>query len=273
MATNPNTPVQVAGNVMQKYRAAILSDGNLCLHGYNAYFRIALSDNKDNLVQRDLIPIEDLLGFLQRIVVEVLEPLGIEPCSEHPRIVPHITKSRSGESLPGVILETRNSELNTELWREYYLKGIKTIPENFVLTDVFLAWFFMLDGHSKWSGGSRVDVFLCTQGFDPRSVELFENQLHNFGLTTGRKYIVVEKGAGVMIVISPGSTNHFMAIVDPYVVFPYRYKVKYRGSCPPELVEKYKKYHREYMRERRSEGKEEQVDLARIDVLRHKVGR
>lgn len=236
---------------MVKLRATIVSDGGLYLNGRNAHFCLSLSDNKDNLVQRELIPIEDLLKFLHRFVAEVLGPLGIELCDGHPRIELHITKSKDGGWLPGVLLTTRNSEFLTRLHHEYYPDGSKIIPESFVLTGVFLAWFFMFDGISMWNGtgGPGVYVRLCTHGFDLRSVELFEEQLHKIGINTGRTYVSVEKGAGIMITILAGSTDHFMKIIDPYVITPYRYKIKYRGSCPPELATKYRKHHNKQQRE------------------------
>lgn len=243
---------------MQKYRAAILSDGNLSLNGSNAYFTITLSDNKDNLVQRKPIPIEDLLEFLRRFVSEALQPLEIKPCNGHPRVKIHIGKSKTAnEWLPGVTLITRNSELNTELWRECYHNGKKEIPEGFILTDVFLAWFFMLDGNSKWQsgGGPGVDVFLLTQGYSLHSVELFEKQLHSFGLNTSRSHAPTEDGAGVVVRIIADSTDSFMKRIDPHVIPPYRYKIKYRGSCPAELAERYKKHYKEYMEEWCSKNK------------------
>lgn len=237
---------------IQRYRATILSDGALVLHGRTAYFSIALSDNKSEYAQRDPIPIKDLLEFLRYLALDTLEPLGLVLCSGHPKIKPHTTKSKSGEWLPGVILTTRNSELNTELYHEYYPDGKKIIPEDFTLTSIFLAWFFMFDGNSSWhgDGGPSVGVHLCTEGFDLNSVTLFEEQLCKLGLNTGQKLDKrVNKSAGIGITVHADSTDHFMDIVDPYVVFPYRYKVKYRGSCPPELAENYKKH--------RSEGKED----------------
>lgn len=247
---------------MVKLRAVILSDGCLGLNGRNANLSTKLADNRNDLVQRGKIAVEDLKEFLQHFVVEVLEPLGVKPCSGHPRVEPHNAKSTTGEWLPGVVFHTRNSELLTELYHEYYPDGRKIIPENFTLTGLFLAWFFMLDGNSTWvnSGGLGVNVRLCTEGFDLRSVELFEGQLHKLGVSTGRGHWKVNEGPGISITMLQDSVDRFMSMVDPHVVPPYRYKVKYRGSCPPELAEIYRenirKYHEQYYAENSEHIKE-----------------
>lgn len=273
MPTNINLPVEEVA--MQKLQAAILSDGGLRCQGGNACFYIALSDNKDNLIQRERIPIGDLLAFLQRFVEEALKPLGIEPLQGHPRVEPHITKSKNGEGLPGVLLWTRTSELNTGLHHECYPNGKKVIPESFVLTDVFLAWFFMFDGNSQWSssGGSGINVSLFTQSYDFHSIELFEKQLHHLGISTGRKHDKrIKDGPGIIITILRDSTDYFMKRIDPHVVFPYRYKIKYKGSCPPELAEKYRGSNNEHVREWRR-GKKERKQQEAFNKLRKELAR
>lgn len=263
---------------MQALRGAVLSDGGLRLNGKNALFYINLSDNKNNLVQREHIPIEELLNFLQHLV-ETLEPLGIKPCNGHPRIKPHSTKSRVGEWLPGVMLETLTSGLLTKLHSEYYPIGKKIVPEGVALTDVILAYFYMLDDNSKWgrSGGPTIYVYLYTQGFDLHSVELLEKQLHNSDISTSRMYVLVEGGSGVVIRILQDSVDRFMGMVDPYVIPPFRYKIKYRGSCPPKLAIGYREHNRKYMREymreyykgRKYHGSKTKQDLlAKINSVR-----
>lgn len=227
---------------MEALRGVILSDGSLVPHGQNAYFSIGLSDNRSNLVQREQIPIEDLLLFLQHLVMVALKPLGIKPCRRHPRT--RLYKNpKTDEKLPGVVLETTVSELLTELYPEYYPAGKKVVPEGSILTDILLAYFFMLDGYSAWHnrGGPTIKVYLYTQGFDLHSVEILENQLLSLGVNTGRAHV----GGGeskVVITVSQESVDHFMSIVDPYVVPPYRYKIKYRESRSPELVDKCKEH-------------------------------
>lgn len=263
------------GLAIQKYRAAILSDGGLYRNRGrgNAFFSMSLSDNKNGLVQREQIPIRDLLEFLQLFVVEVLKPLKIGPLSGYPKVESRIGKSKRGKWVPGVRLITQIHELNTELHHKYYIDGKKIIPKDLVLTDVFLAWFFMFDGTSAWNGtgGPGVGVKLCTDGFDLHSVEVLEKQLHKFDIGTGRHCAEVESGAGIEIKILEDSVDHFMGVIDPYVIPPYRYKVKYRGSCPPELAEKYRERNRECQRRFRKRKEKEAIfnSLTRIrDMIR-----
>lgn len=244
---------------MQKFRAAVLSDGSLRPSRGNACFHIGLSDNRKDLTQREQIPVEELLKFLQRFVTDVLRPLGVEPCSGHPKIEHRLIKSKDGKWLPGVTLWTRVSDLSTELYHKYYPDGERIIPEDFALTDVFLAWFFMFDGTAEWnsSGGPGVSIYLGTEGFDLRSIELFEEQLHKLGVDTGRRYYKgIEKGAGIGIRILADSTNHFMQMIDPHVIQPYRFKIKYRGGCPPELAERNREHYNRWFRDWRSKNKE-----------------
>lgn len=240
----------------QKLRATIISDGHLsrCSGGDSCLY-LTLSDNKRSLVQRELIPVGNLLTFLQRFVGEVLRPLGVEPRDGYPRVIPDITRSKTGAGLPGVSLITHPDELLSRLRREYYPSGIKLIPESFVLTDMALAWLFMFDGNSQWDagGGPGVDVSLYTQSYDIHSIGLLESQLHNLSISTGRKHDKrVKDGSGIIITITRGSTDQFMAVVDSYVISPYRYKVKYRGSCLPELSNRYRVRYNGYLREYRS---------------------
>jgi hypothetical protein len=250
------TTVDIA---MQKYIAAILSDGSLSPTKSSVQFILGLADNRRDLVQRELIPVDDLLKFLQSFAAEVTIPLGVLPCDGHPRINPHCGKNNDDEWLTGVLLETLTSELNIELYQQYYPNGIKAIPDDFILTDIFLAWFFMFDGCSKWhsSGAPTINVSLHTEGFDLHSVELFEKQLHRFDIDTGRGYYkAIEHGAGISITIPSDSTNHFMDVINPHMIFPYRYKIKYRGSCPSELFLHYRQHSNERQREYRKNKKQ-----------------
>lgn len=255
---------------MQKLEAAILSDGHLNQSCRNVSFRLSLSDNKRNLVQRELIPIEHLLEFTRIFVAEVLRPLGVEPNTGYPKIYNRIGKDKEGKFIPGVMLETHVSRFLTELYHKYYPNGKKAIPEDFIITDVFLAWHFMLDGCSQWHGygGPGVVVNLCTHGFDLHSIELFESQLYSLGVNTSRSHKRVEDGAGIMIAISWDSTDQFMSIVDPFVISPYRYKIKYRGSCPTILAAKYKE-----QRKRKKEEKQQAILKSSFDALRQKIKR
>jgi len=219
---------------MQALRGVVLSDGSLALPAQNAFFYIGLSDNREDLVQREQIPIEELLAFLWHLVTTVLVPLGVEPCSGHPKI--RLYKKPGVDSrVPGVVLKTRVSELLTGLYSQYYYAGKKIVPEGIPLTNISLAYLYMLDGNSSWEdrGGPAVSVYLCTQGFDLHSVELLEKQLHNFDINTGRAHT---KGGDskIEITILQNSVDCFMSIVEPYMVPPYVYKVKRRRK---ELVE------------------------------------
>lgn len=228
-------------DAIKAFDGIILSDGHIKMIGkYSvANFSINLSDNKTSLKHRDNIPLNNLLLFLTHIKTEILKPLGIEVCTGHPKIE-YYTDKESGRVLPWVYLETRSSIFLAEQHDRYYPNGTKQIPKDWALSDISLSYFFMGDGSSSWSssGGAGIKITLCTQGFDTSSVELLESQLHQKGVNTGRGYTEVENGAGIIITIPADSTDIFMGIVDKYVIVPYRYKIKYRGSGPTEILEK-----------------------------------
>ncbi len=234
-------PEAAKGVAMQKLEAAIISDGYLQPKSGNAYFYLSLSDNKD-LVQREKIPINELLDFLRSFVADILSPLDVKPCTGYPKVVLRMGTSKKGIYLPGVMLCTLKSELVTELYHKYYPFGRKLVPGSFTLTRLSLAWLFMFDGNSQWdnNGGDRIIVSLYTQGLDTNSVEILEHGLALLGVNTGRNHVKVQNGSGIIISVLADNTDCFMDLIEPHVVPPFYYKVKYRGSCPANLLARYR---------------------------------
>lgn len=224
----------------------MLSDGNLAFTGRRAYFSMGLADN-GSYRQREQIPLVELLEYLQHLA-DILGVLGVSPCEGHPKVKPHSTKS-SGEWRPGVRLVTRVSDFLAEQYRRWYVGREKIVPEDISLTPISLAYWYMLDGTSKWTASPTILTTLCSFSFNLHGIELLERQLHNLGFNTSRRYQKVEQGSGLAITILQDSVDNFMRTIDPYVVPPFRYKIKYRGSCPYELSGEYKIRSRKQQRE------------------------
>lgn len=253
----------------QVFDGVMLGDGGLVFMGSQAHFVIGNADNKE-FTQREQIPVEDLLEFLQHLA-EVFRVLGVEPCAGHPKIIPNAARSLSGKKLNGCIFETKGSLFLTDQYHRWYKGGEprhdkknryyiadaeKVVSKGFKLTPLSLAYWFMLDGRSVWTNGISIDAGLCSYSFGLNSIKDLEEQLHSFGLSTSRNYRKAWLGKGkpdsnIQIAILQNSIDSFMSIMMPHMVAPYLYKIKYRGSCPTELASKYRERNREYSRRSR----------------------
>lgn len=197
----------------------MLGDGSLRHRGISADFRMALSG------ERLGIPLESFRSFLC-YVKGILELLGVEACTGHPRFFKEPYKGRSHYKCG---LSTRVSSFATSQHPRWYPDGRKEVPDDLALTPISLAYWFMGDGCSyRKKNAAGVDISLCTQGFDECSIERLESQLTELNLCTGRGHRSnTVKGSGIIIFIRYASANNFMNLIDPYVVEPYRYKIKH----------------------------------------------
>lgn len=211
------------------FDGVMLSDGGLVRQSEsrNAYFDMALSCHDGR------VPILGLLEYLQYVKRECFDVLGVEVRVGHPKIRRRIRTSglHLGETYEYASLATKSSLFLTLQHNRWYpnRSRYKEVPTDLVLTPVLSAHWFMGDGTS-----CRVLLFptvyceLSTQGLNIYSIEALEDQLHQLGISTGRKVARADKGSGIKITVLQVSLNDFMNLVDPYVIEPYRYKVKYR---------------------------------------------
>lgn len=265
----------------------MLGDGNLTFNGKNAYFAITLSDNK-KYIQRETIPVDRLFEFLQHITM-VLASLGIKPNFNSPKINLHDDKLKNGKYTSSVELCTNISDFltyqysrwyqnadkyyNTKAHSYRYINAERVVPKDFTLTPVSLAYWFMGDGCSIWKDATGIDVSLCTYNYMLGDIEYLEDQLHRLGLNTGRSFggnqpLCKNKLISyISITIPQSDVDNFMRIVEPYIVDPYLYKVKYRGSCPAEFANKLKKRHNEYMQEYKMRHSECNTSLYELKKL------
>lgn len=239
----------------------MLSDGGISFEGFSAKFSMSLADNKKH-IQRETIPVEKLLEFLQHLTT-VFSTLGIIPNTGYPKIILNSTKSKDGKLLPGCVLSTMVSSFCKEQYTKWYRNGMeykmdkyssgtysrgeKVLPKDFKLTPISLAYLFMLDGTSVWKNRTSIDVCLSTYSFNLLDILSIESQLHSkFNLVTGRAIFkprserTSKTNSNIGITIHQESIDSFMTVVKPYVIDPYLYKVKYRGSCPVNILESIK---------------------------------
>jgi len=202
----------------QAFDGLMLGDGGLAFQGNYAHFRMGLADNR-KYKQREQIPAEKLLAFLQHITV-LFKYLDTIPCADNPKISFH--KQPDGRMFSRCDLITKSSDFCTKQYfrwykngekhhssttrYSWYTAGEKIVPDDLVLTPISLAYFFMGDGSSVWIK-------------DTISITI---SLHTMQVS-------VPNGR-IRIGIPQNSVDDFMNLVKPYMVEPYLFKLKYKGS-------------------------------------------
>jgi len=207
----------------QIFDGVMLGDAGLYHTGINAQFSLSLSAKLDHELRNNM------LGYL-RYVRDAFELLGIEFCTGHP--IAYCISSRGRYYWRPTLKSKVHPLLQNQYIRCYPANVAKGVPEDVTVTPLSLAHWFMGDGCSGRDNRCiAVDVSLQTHGFQEGDLAVLESKLHDLGLHTGRrKNSKVNTGVGIAITILQDSVNEFMNIVNPYVVEPYRYKIKHRGG-------------------------------------------
>lgn len=203
----------------QVYDGVMLSDGGLILpRSYpRAWFQIALS-GKEHL---------DWLYYIK----DALEGLDITVTPGHPKVRERVRPS--GDTYDYCYLGTKTSEFLTLAHRRWYpgrhTDGTwrKEVPEDFLLTPISLANWFMGDSTSGRDKrrSSTITLTLLTHCFSEHGISVLEEQLHSFNLSTGRAHRRVLKGSGIEITIPQNSIDAFADLVEYWVLPSYRHKV------------------------------------------------
>lgn len=120
----------------------------------------------------------------------------------------------------------RNKGALSVVWDDVMVERKKTVTSRWVshLTPVALAYWFMDDGTSCFSGKSVV-VRFSTYSFTINEVGFLRARLTEFGLTS----YVQESKHGPVISLSQSQTPQFMRMVEPTVsqIPCMKYKIKY----------------------------------------------
>ncbi len=192
---------------------AILSDASVCTSAtsVNAYFTLG---------QWNKPP--DWLKCVQEALHEMNLPSGNIIKSEG-------VYSNTGKPYIFWRLQTRVHPVYTEWKRVWYPGNKKEVPGKLNLTPLSLAHWFMGDGSSIWLKSSHVLVRLHTRGYSLTSIKILEGALQQLGLSrVGRNNFKAPKyGAGIDLVVGRvADVSMFMDMVEPFVLPPYRYKIK-----------------------------------------------
>lgn len=205
----------------------LLGDGCLAPTDFSAYFSLSLSDKSNR------ISTASFLDYLEHIG-KILDYLGIKRTDEDPKIL--YGKYTDGSERKKCKLSTKTHTLLRNLYGKWYgiHNGSKEVPEDFILTPLSLAYFYMGDGNLnvvKRLYNKRIGIYhtanLAMNGFKTRSVELIENQFRQFHIGTyrGNCHNNLKYGNDIRLYIRAESLEKFKDIVRPYVIQPYLYKL------------------------------------------------
>jgi hypothetical protein len=234
---------------LEVFNGIMLGDAGLGLSGRNgtgAVLNIALSAKRDIKLE------EQTLAYLCSVRDDLLF-LGINFCIGHPVVSDRTSKGKLYRNCklssivcpflkdeyhrwyPGgkrVAKAVARGQFGSQIVVKEYPGEKKVVPVNITLTPLSLAHWFMGDGCSQQSKlCETVVVNLSTYAFSFGDIEILERGLHDLNISTGRAvYPSINKGSGVRLTILQNSVNDFMHMIDPYVVEPYRYKIKYRTN-------------------------------------------
>lgn len=208
---------------LEAFDGVMLGDGGLILpvRGIRAHFHMTLSGK----------PEAELIDYL-RSVAGSLEDLGVQVSLGYPKVISSVSH---GKPYNSCILLTLSSNFLTDQYHRWYRRLApkwdirKEAPEDLMLTPTSLAHWFMGDGGSSLKSTGGIYVALATHGFNTDSVGRLEHQLSSMGVSTGRSHDRrTRRGSGIVITVRQESVNYFMETIEPYIVRPYKYKIKYR---------------------------------------------
>lgn len=218
-------------HAMEVFDGAMLSDAGLAFsrRADNAFFSIGLS-GKEHM---------DWLYYIRG----ALRRLGVEACNSHPKA--SVRTNFWGKPYCCCVLATKVSPFLTEQYARWRYRRcedgwIKGLPDDICLTPITLANWFMGDGSSrrrkrKWSVDT-ISTKLHTQGFTLAETGYLEDLLEGAGFATGREYVGVGSNSRVVLTIRQKSVDEFMAVVRPYILLSYMYKVKFREGMPIDVL-------------------------------------
>lgn len=170
---------------------------------------------------------EDKLAYLEQ-VARALNSLGIQVRDGYPKLCHTVSR---GKPYTKCDLPTLSHPLLASEHTRWYNTGKKEVPPDLYLTPLSLSHWFMNDGSSSFTKWVAVYVSLSTYCFSISSIETLERELDYLGIGSfrGRDKRVVS-GSGIRLFVRQASVNRFMDIVEPYVVEPFKYKVKRRNE-------------------------------------------
>jgi hypothetical protein len=112
-------------------------------------------------------------------------------------------------------LATKNDQIFTEYYHQWYPNNKKIIPSDLILTPLTIAVWFADDGYARYSNGSSGLMF-ATQGFSSSEVDFLSQQLQNkYGLK-----IRMVNDKDKFIIASHHSPTINKLLNDIYPVFP-----------------------------------------------------
>jgi hypothetical protein len=205
----------------------LLGDGSLVHAGFSAYFSMSLSDRSMR------ISTDSFLEYLEYIGT-AFDSLSIERTDGDPKVL--YAKYMDGSKRAKGKFSTKTNKILKDLYDKWYRvhNGHKEIPEDFRLTPISLAYFYMSDGNLNvvkkvYSGQLRIyhTASFAANGFKLKSIEILEREFRNLSIGTYRANCSngLLYGADIRLCILAESLDKFKNIIRPYLIQPYLYKL------------------------------------------------
>jgi hypothetical protein len=216
-----------ADDALQIINGLLLGDGCLAISGLDVYFTMTLSDKSER------ISTASFLVYLEHIGT-AFDVLNIERTTGHPKVL--YGKYTDGSERKKCKFSTKTNRFLRTLYDKWYgvYNGHREVPEDFRLTSMSLAYFYMSDGNLnvvKKTYSNRLRTYhtasFAANGFKLRSIEILEREFRNLGIGTYRGNCSngLLYGADIRLYILAESLDKFKNIIRPYVVQPYLYKL------------------------------------------------
>ncbi len=134
-----------------------------------------------------------------------------------------------GKQYIGALLQSSSRPFLTKQYERWYSEGVKVVPKDVAVTPLSVANWFMGDGSSSPDkrNDAIVTYFACCK-FTPEESTLLAGRLTVLGVAATA---VLNRGYS-RVNISQFSVNHFMDIIEEYVLPSYQYKIKRRHNEP-----------------------------------------
>lgn len=115
------------------------------------------------------------------------------------------------------------------------INGRKTVTSTWteLLEPQAIAYWYMDDGSSSFTKKAAIKATFATESFSMAEIGLLRDRLSQMGISTS----MPKKGKGFNISIRQRDINHFMDLVEPFMIPCLKYKIKRRLTPPrPSLI-------------------------------------
>jgi len=134
------------------------------------------------------------------------------------RQLENYTVSKPKQHKQSYYFRTRSLPVFSNLRKEWYRKGKKSLPEKLNLSPFSLAVWYMDDGYYDTYHKA---IWLCTHSFTEKEIGRLQKALNNFKITSGK----IKDRNNFKIRIHSKDTKRFINVVKPHILPSLLYKI------------------------------------------------